>query len=113
MINNTDKTTKLLAIVEVVLQHVHEDKFDRVPLELGEYTLSILTGSHSDSAELGTIEIGLLKNGVFYKCLDNSDDSIIHYLPFHVFPTFIYFVSLAECSETLEGIFEKYKEMYD
>lgn len=107
------KTSKFLSIVEVTLQRVHEDNFSRVILELGEYSLSILTGSHDNSAELGTIEIGLSKNGVFYKGLDNSNDSIIHYLPFHVFPTFMYCVSLAKCNESLEYVFETYKKMYD
>jgi hypothetical protein len=106
------RTAKFLSIVEVVLQHVHDDDFNKVTLEIGEYTLSILTGSHADSAKLGTIEIALLKNGKFYKG-DDSDDSIINYLPFHVFPTFMYCVSLAKCNESLEYVFETYKKMYD
>jgi hypothetical protein len=109
---NTNKVAKYLAIVEVVLQHVHDDDFNKVTLEIGEYTLSILTGSHADSAKLGTIEIALLKNGSFYKFLEDSDDSIINYLPYYTFPTFMHCVSLAECGETLEYIFETFKKMY-
>ena len=112
LISADEKTAKFLTIVEFILQHVHNDEFNRVTLELGEYTLSILTGSHDDSAKLGTIEIGLSKNGVFYKGLDDSDESIIHYLPFYAFPTFMYCVSLAKCGEILEYIFENFKKMY-
>lgn len=112
MTNNTDKTAKLLAIVEATLQWVHSDDVNEVTIELGEYTLVILTGSHDGSAEQGTIEIRLLKNGVYYKGLDDSDDSIINYLPFYVFPTFMYCVGIAKRGETLEYAFEYYKKMY-
>lgn len=112
MTNNTDKTAKLLAIVEATLQWVHSDDVNEVTVELGEYTLVILTGSHDGSAEQGTIEIRLLKNGKFYKGDDDRDDSIINYLPFYAFPTFMYCVSLAKCNESLEYVFENYKKMY-
>ena len=106
------RTAKFLSIVEVTLQRVHSDEVTKVSLELGEYTLVILTGSHDGSAEQGTIELRLLKNGTFYKGLDDSDDSIINYLPYYAFPTFMYCVSLAKCNESLEYVFENYKKMY-
>ena len=56
----------------------NSDLFNSYVLRLdGGYALSIVTGSHPNSAELGTFEIALMRNGLFAFGDEDTDASII------------------------------------
>lgn len=74
----------------------------------GGYQLSILTASHFNSAKLGTIEVALMRSGKF--AFDNSDDSIINYMPYSLWLDFIGDIQQANHND-YEKIFKKYKTL--
>lgn len=71
----------------------------------GGYSLSIVTASHYDSAELGTVEVALLKNGKL-----KSEDFIIHYMPYSLWLDFVGDIQQAQPDE-YERIFKEYKAL--
>lgn len=91
----------------------YRDIFRRFTIKIEEYCFSILTGSHCDSAELGTIEMAILKNGEFIDFEEaieiTIDNSIIHYMSFESFENFVDELEITK-KEDLEKLFLKYKE---
>lgn len=86
------------------------DKIARFAILLeGGYQLSILTGSHFYSAELGTIEVALMRNGKFAFGVE-SDDSIIHYMPYSLWLDFVGDIQQVEPA-SYEKIFKEYKDL--
>lgn len=73
------------------------------------YMLSILTGSHFNSAELGTLEIALLENNYFAFGGENSDKSIIHYIEPDKADEMLAEMKQAS-SDSYKDIFKKYRE---
>ena len=59
------------------------------------YKLSILTGSHFNSATLGTVEIALIKDNEFVYGFEDSDKSIIHYMNYEAFVQFMQYIQTA------------------
>ena len=86
---------------------INKIAFLSVVLEEG-YQLNILTASHFNSAKLGTIEVALMRNGKF--AFDNSNDSIIDYMPYNLWLNFIGDIQQAK-PESYERIFKKYKTL--
>jgi hypothetical protein len=63
------------------IQTLHTDQPYRYGMNIHHgCMLSILTGSHYESASLGTLEIALMKNNVFIFGSEDTDESIIHYI---------------------------------
>lgn len=91
----------------------YRDIFRRFTIEKDNYCFSILTGSHCNSAELGTIEMAILKDGEFVDFEDTTeittDNAIIHYMSFEDFEKFINELEKTK-TEDLEKLFLKYKE---
>lgn len=71
-------------VYQIVANAIRANEFKRFRFECDHCILSILTGSHINSNELKTIEIGLMdKNGDWFKTSEDwcsNDESIIHYL---------------------------------
>lgn len=104
-------TTK--ALIKLTLS---SDMFRRYRVELKDgYLLSILTGSHFNSAELQTVEVALMHNNEFVFGEDDSDESIIHYMTWNLFLDFIGDVKSWNWNEgnldkSIEDIFRQYQE---
>ena len=75
------------------------------------YSLSILTNSQVESAELGTIEVALLKNGELFVNDNDTNDSIIHYMEFDKFKKMV--DNIENDVEKIEDIFLEYKRKND
>lgn len=75
------------------------------------YSLSILTNSQVESAELGTIEVALLKNGELFVNDNDTNDSIIHYMEFDEFKHMV--DNIENDVEKIEDIFLEYKRKND
>lgn len=75
------------------------------------YSLSILTNSQVESAELGTIEVALLKNGELFVNDNDTNDSIIHYMEFDEFKKMV--DNIENDVEKIEDIFLEYKRKND
>ena len=75
------------------------------------YSLSILTNSQVESAELGTIEVALLKNGELFVNDNDTNDSIIHYMEFDEFKKMV--DNIENDVEKIEDIFLEYKRKSD
>lgn len=75
------------------------------------YSLSILTNSQVESAELGTIEVALLKNGELFVNDNDTNDSIIHYMEFDEFKKMV--DNIENDVEKIEDIFWEYKRKND
>lgn len=86
---------------------INKIAFLSVMLEEG-YQLNILTASHFVSAKLGTIEVALMRNGRF--AFDNSENSIIDYMPYSLWLDFIGDIQQAK-PENYERIFKEYKAL--
>lgn len=76
-----------------------------------KYELSILTNSHCESVELGTIEVALIKNGAFFMGDNDTNDSIIHYMEFDDFKHMV--DKIENDVEKIEDIFSEYKRKND
>ncbi len=74
-----------------------------------KYKLSILTGSHYNSANLGTLEIALMKNGRF--AFDNDDNSIIHYIYPDLAEKMLNEMNMVLNNEDIEEIFKVYMDL--
>lgn len=99
---------KYQELLETVNFSRYRDIFRRFTIEIDKYCFSILTGSHCNSAELGTIEMAILKNGEFPFQDYSTDESIIHYMSFEDFEKFINELENTKI-EDLETLFLKYK----
>ena len=101
-------------LLEIINFARHRDIFRRFTIEKDNYCFSILTGSHYNSAELGTIEMAILKDGEFVDFEDateiTTDNAIIHYMSFENFVKFINELENTK-TEKLEELFLKYKEV--
>ena len=89
------------------------EDYHRFAKELKDgYSLSILTGSHCDSAELQTVEVALLKDGEFVFGEEDSDESIIHYMDWSTFLDFLGDMSTAlqDEEDVIEKIFKHYRD---
>lgn len=91
---------------------VNEDFPQRYGVDLkDDYALSILTGSHIESAELGTLEIALMcKQNHFAFGVDEPDDSIIHYIKPDKAEEMLREMR-ASSSDSYKDIFKKYQTM--
>ncbi len=101
--------------IKETLDFIEKNRFNEIPqrkaLKMGEYTFSILTGSHWESATLGTVEMAILKNGFFVfdsGVFENGDSSIIHYMEFEDFKNFC--KELSRKNVDYEKLFLKYKK---
>ena len=100
---------KYKQLIDKIDFYRHRDIFKRFTIEKEEYCFSILTGSHMESAKLGTIEMAILKNNEFVFNEDTTDESIIHYMSFEIFKKFVNELVNTK-KENLEKLFLKYKE---
>ena len=93
---------------------LHVEYLNRYKVNLKDgYKLSILTGSHLESAKLGTIEMALIKDGEFIYGFENSDASIIHYMDYETFVQFIQYIRTAyedNLPKYYQIIFDIYKK---
>lgn len=87
------------------------DKFLIADIGLENYALSIITNSHIESVELGTIEVALIKNGAFFMGDNDTNDSIIHYMEFDDFKHMV--DNIEDDVEKIEDIFLEYKRKSD
>lgn len=87
---NLEKTLRYI-LTTLYVEDVHRY---RIKLTDG-YKLSILTGSHFNSASLGTVEVALIKDNEFVYGPVNSDRSIIHYMDWETFNEFIKYMQAA------------------
>lgn len=76
-----------------------------------KHALSILTNSHIESIELGTIEVALIKNGAFFMGDNDTNNSIIHYMEFDEFKHMV--DNIENDVEKIEDIFLEYKRKSD
>ena len=95
-----------------ILFTLHKN-FNRYRIELTDgYMLSVLTASHFNSTELGTVEVALIKDNEFVYGFENSDKSIIHYMNWKTFKEFIEYMQTAyenNLSDSYKVIFNIYK----
>ena len=100
-------------IIEAVKATLAVDDFNRYAINLKDgYSLSILTGSHVESAELQTIEVALMNNHRF-AFGEDSDEAIIHYMSWSLFLDFIGDMSSwneGKLDKTIEDIFKQYQK---
>ena len=92
---------------------LYVEEFHRYRIELKDgYVLSVLTASHFNSTELGTVEVALIKNNEFVYGFEDSDKSIIHYMDWETFNEFIEYMQTAyenNLSDSYKVIFNIYK----
>lgn len=97
-----------------ILTTLYVEEFHRYKIELKDgYILSVLTGSHFNSAELGTVEVALIKDNEFVYGPIDSDKSIIHYMSWKTFKEFIKYMQAAyenELSNFYQVIFNIFKK---
>jgi len=58
--------------------------------------LSMVTGSHINSAKLSTVEVALMINGEFAFGEEESDNSIVHYMDLQTLTTMIFLYNLSK-----------------
>ena len=101
-------TTKTL-----IKSTLSDDMFHRYKVVLKDgYLLSILTGSHFNSAKLQTVEVALKHNNDFVFGDDDSDASIIHYMTWSLFLDFIgdmNSINEGKLDKTFEEVFRQYQ----
>lgn len=106
--------TNLFELAAVIKTTLAEEDYHRYVLELKDgYSLSCLTGSHFNSAELQTVEVALMHNDTFAFGDDDSDFSIIHYMSWALFLDFIgdmNSVKEGKARKSIKTIFAEYKD---
>lgn len=111
----TDDRKRINSVKEITT--VRSSGFARYvfPLTNGYY-LSIVTGSHFNSAEMGTIEVALMTDNGPAFGEDNWDESIIHYIYPEDAETLIKFyqmvINYPECFKHWGNIDDVYKDMF-
>ena len=100
-------------ILKQMISTLYTEKLHRYRIILTDgYELSVLTGSHFNSAELGTVEVALIKDNEFVYGPINSDRSIIHHMSWEQFNHFIRYMQTAyenNLSDSYRIIFNIYK----
>lgn len=99
--------------IEKIKSTLYVEEFHRYRIELTDgYMLSVLTASHFNSTELGTVEVALIKDNEFVYGFEDSDKSIIHYMNYETFVQFIQHIYTAyedNLSKYYQIIFDLYK----
>lgn len=108
-----NKYVKFKKTLKEMISTLYTEEFHRYRINLKDgYELSVLTGSHFNSAALGTVEIALIKDNEFIYGPVNSDNSIIHYMSWETFNEFIEYMQTAyenNLSDSYKVIFNIYK----